>query len=193
MISPYEIQRSKLKIDIVSVIERSGVQLQKAGKDFKANCPFHTEKTPSFTVSPTKQVYHCFGCGVGGDVLDFVMKRNGLSFPQALEFLGITNGATTLSPKRISRQTRGHKQHQRRIKRDAQNKKEFEAWVLSYGFYILDWIDVVDSSLPFLSWDQIKEIADLIKQRTVWAHHAWIIHTSGDLEAIKNLYLEQTV
>ena len=67
------------RVDIVGLINKR-VALKKAGKDYKACCPFHEEKTPSFTVVPTKQIYHCFGCGESGGVIDFVMKYDHLSF-----------------------------------------------------------------------------------------------------------------
>lgn len=73
--------------DIVDVI--SGVVLlKKGGKNYLGLCPFHSEKTPSFTVSPDKQIFHCFGCGEGGNVFSFVMKQEGLSFPEAVKNLG---------------------------------------------------------------------------------------------------------
>lgn len=72
--------------DIVDVIsEYAG--LKKAGNSYKCCCPFHTEKTPSFTVSREKQMYHCFGCGVGGNVFTFVMKYENFTFPEAIEYL----------------------------------------------------------------------------------------------------------
>ena len=63
------------------------VPLKKAGREFKACCPFHGEKTPSFTISPDKQFYHCFGCGVHGTALGFLMAYELLSFPEAIEEL----------------------------------------------------------------------------------------------------------
>jgi DNA primase len=72
--------------DIVEII--SGyTPLKKVGRNFKANCPFHHEKTPSFVVNPDKQIYHCFGCGVGGNIVGFVMKQERLEFPEAIRFL----------------------------------------------------------------------------------------------------------
>jgi len=72
----------KMKADIVDII--SGyIPLRKIGRNFKALCPFHSEKTPSFIVSPAKQIYHCFGCGEGGNVFNFVMKLEHLEFPEA--------------------------------------------------------------------------------------------------------------
>ncbi len=72
--------------DIVEVVG-SRIQLKKAGKNYSALCPFHKEKTPSFSVSPDKQFYYCFGCGAGGNALGFVMDHDQLDFPQAVEDL----------------------------------------------------------------------------------------------------------
>lgn len=74
------------RTDIVDVIN-SRVQLKKAGKNYKACCPFHEEKTPSFTVAQDKQFYYCFGCGAGGNALGFVMEFDRLDFPEAVEML----------------------------------------------------------------------------------------------------------
>ncbi|HTR57144.1 MAG TPA: DNA primase [Casimicrobiaceae bacterium] len=74
------------RADIVQVIDRH-VALKKAGANFAACCPFHSEKTPSFTVSPTKQFYHCFGCGAHGTAIGFLMEYAGKSFPDAVEEL----------------------------------------------------------------------------------------------------------
>jgi DNA primase len=75
-----------LRSDIVEVID-ARVPLKKAGKDYKACCPFHQEKTPSFTVSADKQFYHCFGCGQHGTVIGFLMEFDRMSFPEAVEEL----------------------------------------------------------------------------------------------------------
>lgn len=80
------IEEIQARLDIVEVI--SGyIPLKKAGSNFKALCPFHHEKTSSFMVSPTKQIYHCFGCGAGGDAITFVMKYERLEFMEALKVL----------------------------------------------------------------------------------------------------------
>ena len=73
--------------DIVEVISECGIALRPAGRDFKALCPFHTEKTPSFTVSVQKQIFYCFGCQTGGNVISFVQKHEGKSFIETLEWL----------------------------------------------------------------------------------------------------------
>ncbi len=74
------------KVDIVEVVSEY-VPLKKAGRNFKGCCPFHNEKTPSFVVSPDKQIFHCFGCTAGGNVIGFVMKYENLSFPEAIEMM----------------------------------------------------------------------------------------------------------
>ncbi len=74
------------RVDIVDVIDRR-VPLKKAGQNYQACCPFHGEKTPSFTVSPTKQFYHCFGCGAHGSAIGFLMEYGGLSFIDAVKSL----------------------------------------------------------------------------------------------------------
>src|ERR1700692_2871483 len=76
-------ERVKQQADIVRVIGEY-VRLKKSGKNFTGLCPFHAEKSPSFAVHPTKQIYHCFGCGVGGDVFKFVMEMEKVSFPEAI-------------------------------------------------------------------------------------------------------------
>src|SRR6266566_3012210 len=75
-----------LRSDIVEVID-ARVPLKKAGKDYKACCPFHQEKSPSFTVSPDKQFYYCFGCGAHGTVIGFLMEYERMSFVEAVEDL----------------------------------------------------------------------------------------------------------
>jgi DNA primase len=78
----------KNKLDIVDFISHY-VNLKRAGRNYKGLCPFHKEKTPSFTVSSDRQTYKCFGCGVGGDLFDFYMRIEGLTFPEALKDLAI--------------------------------------------------------------------------------------------------------
>jgi DNA primase len=76
-------------VDIVDLVSRF-VNLRKAGAHWKGLCPFHAEKTPSFTVNPRKGIFHCFGCGVGGDAFGFVMRQDRLSFPEAVRSLAKT-------------------------------------------------------------------------------------------------------
>ena len=74
------------RVDVVEVVGER-VQLKKAGRNYSGLCPFHQEKTPSFTVSADKQFYHCFGCGAHGNALRFLMEYDKLRFPEAVEQL----------------------------------------------------------------------------------------------------------
>ena len=86
MIKKESIENLKTHLDVVDVISQF-LELKKSGANFKACCPFHGETTPSFVVSPAKQIYHCFGCGAGGDSIKFVMEYEKLSYPETLEKL----------------------------------------------------------------------------------------------------------
>ena len=91
MIPESFIQELLTRIDIVDVIERH-VPLRKAGSNYSACCPFHSEKSPSFTVSPSKQFYHCFGCGAHGSAIGFIMQYSGLGFVETVEELAGSAG-----------------------------------------------------------------------------------------------------
>jgi len=88
------------RVDIVEVISGC-IPLKRAGRNFRATCPFHHEKTPSFMVSPDRQIYHCFGCGAGGNAFNFLMQYERLEFPEAVEILAKKSGV-------ILPQTAGH-------------------------------------------------------------------------------------
>ncbi|MDE0044189.1 MAG: DNA primase, partial [Candidatus Poribacteria bacterium] len=114
--SSYQIPREVIeeireRTDIVEVISECGVPLRPAGKDYKANCPFHDEKTPSFSVSPQKQIFYCFGCQTGGNVISFVQKREGKSFVESVEWLagrlGMALPSQDAKAEQASRKRRG--------------------------------------------------------------------------------------
>lgn len=91
------------RADIVNIISEF-VSLKKQGRNYMGMCPFHSEKTPSFVVSPEKQIYHCFGCGKGGNVFSFLIEKNAMTFPEAVEYLakrlGIALPQTSISPEK---------------------------------------------------------------------------------------------
>ncbi|MEQ8954163.1 MAG: CHC2 zinc finger domain-containing protein [Gammaproteobacteria bacterium] len=79
------------RVDIVEIVDKR-VALKKSGKNYTACCPFHNEKTPSFSVQPERQFYYCFGCGAGGNAIGFVMNFDGVEFPEAVERLAQDSG-----------------------------------------------------------------------------------------------------
>jgi len=92
------VEEIKSRLDIVELVS-DYVAIKRAGQNFKGLCPFHSEKTPSFTVNMPKQIFHCFGCGAGGDIFGFVMRYEGLTFPEALELLAKKAGVE-LAPRK---------------------------------------------------------------------------------------------
>ena len=86
MITPQTIEQIKNRLDIIDVVG-DFVKLKKRGSNYLGNCPFHNEKTPSFTVSPAKELYKCFGCGKSGNTITFVMEHEKLSYVDALRWL----------------------------------------------------------------------------------------------------------
>lgn len=93
MISDQTIELIRSRVNIVDIIGEY-TDLKRAGSSFKGLCPFHNEKTPSFTVDDKKQLFHCFGCGAGGDIVSFIMQKEGLSYKESLEFLANKAGVT---------------------------------------------------------------------------------------------------
>ncbi|HOO89649.1 MAG TPA: DNA primase, partial [Syntrophales bacterium] len=83
----------KSRVNIVNLISEY-ITLKKAGRNFVGLCPFHKEKTPSFSVNPEKQIFYCFGCGEGGDIFAFLMKINGTSFAESAQYLASKAGIT---------------------------------------------------------------------------------------------------
>jgi DNA primase len=102
-------ERVKQQADIVRVIGEY-VRLKKSGQNFTGLCPFHAEKSPSFAVHPVKQIYHCFGCGVGGDVFKFVMEMDKVAFPEAIRVVAEKCGIAIPRPKASSPEERKENQ-----------------------------------------------------------------------------------
>jgi len=102
-------EKVKQQADIVRVVGEY-VRLKKGGQNFTGLCPFHAEKSPSFAVHPTKQIYHCFGCGVGGDVFKFVMEMEKCAFPEAIRIVAEKCGISIPRPKERSPEERKENQ-----------------------------------------------------------------------------------
>ncbi|WOJ96950.1 DNA primase [Congregibacter brevis] len=114
------------RVDIVDVIDRR-VKLKKTGKNFSARCPFHDEKSPSFSVNPEKQFYYCFGCGAGGNALGFIMDYENIDFPQAVE-----NLATGVGLEVVREESRGQSGSPQG---ESPNKPLYELMERSAAFY----------------------------------------------------------
>ncbi|MFZ2650551.1 MAG: CHC2 zinc finger domain-containing protein [Burkholderiaceae bacterium] len=102
-----EIERLKNEVSVERQVQASGIDLKKSGKDWLGRCPFHEDDTASLVVTPTKNLWHCFGCGIGGGPIDWVIKRNGVSFRHAVELLreGVTSLAADPGVKRSTVKT----------------------------------------------------------------------------------------
>ena len=86
-IAVQEIERLKVEVSVERLLQSAGIVLKKSGKDYVGRCPFHEDDTASLVVTPAKNLWHCFGCGVAGGPIDWVMKSNGVSFRHAVELL----------------------------------------------------------------------------------------------------------
>jgi len=122
--------------DIIDVISDS-VVLKKAGKNFLGLCPFHSEKTPSFSVSPDKHMFYCFGCGSGGNVFSFLMKQNGISFPESVRMLGRKYGIDVDIQEMSPEQKKAINERERILKL---NKIAYEFYKSSFESYSSNYI-----------------------------------------------------
>ena len=95
-ISRERIDAIKSRVDLAQVVAERGIKLQRRGRHLFALCPFHEEKTASFVVTPHRGLFHCFGCGVGGDVIGFLVRYDRVSFPEAVRVLARRAGLEAL-------------------------------------------------------------------------------------------------
>jgi DNA primase len=119
MIPESFVQELLARVDVVDVVGRY-VQLRKGGANLLGLCPFHNEKSPSFTVSPTKQFYHCFGCGAHGSAITFLMEHTGASFPEAVRSLAAGVGMVVPEEQRSPRQRAADQRRKEEVSRHQQ-------------------------------------------------------------------------
>lgn len=168
------------KPDIVQVMEREGVQFSRGARGgLMCRCPLHEDKAPSMTVNPDKQVFYCFGCGEGGDVITFVKKLHGLSFKQALAYLEIEQGEKPkISDDELFRLAR---------------RQRFDAWVVRYRGVLSDAHRELDNLKVIrpLTEEEGWTIASLLEDLPEIEHKLDII-CGRDNEPKIRLYEEET-
>jgi len=91
-ISRERIDAIKERVDLAAIVAERGIELKRKGRHLFALCPFHSEKTPSFVVTPHRGLFHCFGCGVAGDAIGFLIRYDRVSFPEAVRMLAARAG-----------------------------------------------------------------------------------------------------
>ncbi|RAP60002.1 DNA primase [Achromobacter sp. HZ01] len=129
MIPESFIQDLLARVDVVDIVGRY-VQLRKGGANLLGLCPFHNEKSPSFTVSPTKQFYHCFGCGAHGSAITFLMEHTGASFPEAVRTLAGSVGMT------VPEENRSPRQQQESARRKAEESRHTQVLDAAQAHYL---------------------------------------------------------
>ncbi|KRC82949.1 DNA primase [Achromobacter sp. Root83] len=129
MIPESFIQDLLARVDVVDIVGRY-VQLRKGGANLLGLCPFHNEKSPSFTVSPTKQFYHCFGCGAHGSAITFLMEHTGTSFPEAVRTLAASAGMT------VPEENRSPRQQQESARRKAEESRHTQVLDAAQAHYL---------------------------------------------------------
>jgi DNA primase len=152
------VDQIKQKLDVVEVLGEY-IKLTKAGRNWKGRCPFHAERTPSFMVSQERQLWHCFGCGAGGDIFKFVMQMEGLEFPDALRVLARRAGVV------LKKQD---------PKVQSQKKRIYEIMELAAKFFEVQLQKTAEGkkALQYLKERGLK--SETIKEwRLGWAHDKW--------------------
>jgi DNA primase len=179
------IQQEKTKIDILQVIQKSGVVFDKIGINSFAKCPFHDEKTASFCVNGNKQAFHCFGCGVSGDVIEYVQKFYKLEFKAALQFLGITDG---LMDSKAIYAVKRQRHQQKREQKTKQLKKQIQTWCDDFYADCLETIEAVEYALKKLTWQQVQEIANLVKRCSDYRYYIELLDNAFESKDFDTLY-----
>ncbi len=159
-----EIEQIKDRLDIVGLVS-SYIKLDKAGKNYKARCPFHSEKTPSFMVSPERQAFYCFGCQAKGDIFSFVEKFEGLEFKEALRVLAERAGVKLKTYKKEDKEEESQKERLLKVLEEATRIYENLLWNTSGNIMSAE-------VLKYLFQRGLKE-ETLKKWRIGWAPVEW--------------------
>ena len=164
------------KPNIIEAVSNEGIGLRQRGKSYWGRCPLHEDNTPSFKVDMDKQLFYCFGCGEGGDVITFVEKLKGYSFKDALAYLAITNN----KPPKIYKV--------RVIKRNL--IKDFNQWCHEYYCELCEELLALDDARKNAkSFEYINFLAQFYHKEPLWNYHADILFNGSDEEKYQ-LYLE---
>jgi len=121
------------KPDIVTVCEREGIELRQKGRSMWGLCPFHDDMNPSFKVDPVKQRFKCFGCNEAGDVVDFIQRLHGLTFKDALQYLGITPG----KPPQVDPEQRRKRELLKGFERWCRDAYNVRCDILNHSWHVL--------------------------------------------------------
>ncbi len=166
------------KPEIIEMLLKEGVELKQKGRLWWACCSLHQERTPSFAVDPEKQRFHCFGCHAGGDSIDFIMKYRGLSFLEALQYLGI-NGDTRPSIPAPQEQER------------RELLQKFRRWEQLYRRAICELLRLANRVDLFLRPEDLElpGIGEMYLRKCIYEHHISILNGDDD-KAKFELYKE---
>ena len=165
------------KPDILDVLQSEGLELLRRGKNHIGLCPFHTERTASFVVNPERQCFKCFGCGQGGDAIDFVMKLKGLSFRDTLQYLGISGGIQITKPQES---------------RKRKLIEKFKEWCCSHTKYLCERLRLcnrIDSLVKTPGDLELKGLSEMYLLRDICQYHLSILN-GKESEAKFELYKE---
>lgn len=158
----------QVKPDLSTFLTAQGIELRHKGRDLWGLCPFHGEQSPSFKVDPTKQRFHCFGCGESGDVIDAAQKLLGLSFKEALDYLNMKDLALQPSPREMK-------------KRQLVNR--FRAWCRNRYREQADFYRCIHLLLSeFGTMDEVQRYSFLIYQLPTLEHEMDILQFGSDEE-----------
>lgn len=165
------------KPDIIDTLKVEGVEFKRRGINYWALCPFHIEKTPSFKADPERQSFHCFGCGISGDVITFIQKYKSLSFRDALAYLGINGNKRKIKP-------------DPKVNRKRELVQEYRLWLDKYTDFLCDVLRRLDQAkLKARTMKQVEAMAFHYHSELIWEHHLEIL-LGKDEKAKFELYKE---